>query len=210
MTFEEAKEKAEIKVNEVGKKIMKIQENKDYWFFDAGLPNEQFFDDYADSIYISKKNGALIPMDLWLPEVQKLNSKFKENSKTIYDYYNENNNLDLQKINVISDKRLIKIIEKVVGNNDPYLIEPIKKIVVQIMKMENGAENNIYKLLGEDIQKFTSEQLFDIDKWVSEVCSQFKIKLDKSKYSNQIIGLPYNIPFKKVNERLKCPNSMDH
>lgn len=87
MTFEEAKKKAEIKANEVGKKIMKIQENEDYWFFDAGLPNERSFDDGAGSIYISKKDGTLIPMHLWLPEVQELNSKFRENSKTIYDYY---------------------------------------------------------------------------------------------------------------------------
>lgn len=206
MTFEEAKEKAEIKVNEVGKKIMKIQENEDYWFFNAGLPNEQFFDDGAGSVYISKKDGTLIPMHLWLPEVQELNSKFGENSKTIYDYYDENNNLDLQKINVISDKRLTKIIEKVVGNNDPYWIEPVKKIVTKIIEMENETENSISNLLGGDVQKFTSKQLFDIDKLVSEVCSQFKIKLDRSKYENQIVGLPYNIPFKKVDRRLKCPN----
>lgn len=93
MTFEEAEKKAEIKANEVGKKIMRIQENKDYWFFDAGLPNEQFFDDGAGSIYISKKDGTLIPMHLWLPEIQELNSKFRKNSKTIYDYYAENYNL---------------------------------------------------------------------------------------------------------------------
>ena len=60
---------------------MKIQENEDYWFFNAGLPNEQFFDDGAGSVYISKKDGTLIPMHLWLPEVQELNSKFEENSK---------------------------------------------------------------------------------------------------------------------------------
>lgn len=89
MTFEEAKEKAEVKVKEVGKKIMKIQENDDYWFFGAGLPNEQFFDDAAGSIYISKKDGTIIPKHVWLPEVQKLTVKFKENAKTIYDYYDE-------------------------------------------------------------------------------------------------------------------------
>lgn len=91
MIFEEAKAKAEIEVNRVGKIIMKIQENNDYWFFDAGLPNERFFDDGAGSIYINKKDGTIIPMHLWLPEVQKLNAEFKENSKTIYDYYNEKN-----------------------------------------------------------------------------------------------------------------------
>ena len=42
MTFEEAKEKAEIKVNEVGKKIMKIQENEDYWFLTLGYQMSNF------------------------------------------------------------------------------------------------------------------------------------------------------------------------
>ena len=91
MTFDEAKEKAEAKIKELGKIIMKIQENDDYWFFDAGLPNEQFFDDGAGSVYINKKDGTIIPKQLWLPEVQELVVKFKENSKTIYDYYNEKN-----------------------------------------------------------------------------------------------------------------------
>lgn len=90
MTFEEAKIKAENEAEKVGKKIMKIQENNDYWFFEAGLANEQFFDDGAGSIYINKNNGTIIPMHLWLPEVQKLNAIFNENSNTIYDYYNKN------------------------------------------------------------------------------------------------------------------------
>lgn len=91
MSFEEAKAKAEIESNKVGKVIMKIQENNDYWFFEAGLPNERFFDDGAGSIYINKNDGTIVPMRLWLPEVQKLKAKFKENSNTIYDYYREKN-----------------------------------------------------------------------------------------------------------------------
>lgn len=90
MTFEEAKAKAELKAKEVGKIIMKIQENNEYWFFSAGLPNEKLFDGGAGSIYLSKKDGTIIPMQLWLSELQELNNTFKENSNTIYDYYNEN------------------------------------------------------------------------------------------------------------------------
>ncbi len=89
MSFKEAKANAEIEASKVGKVIMKIQENNDYWFFDAGLPNERFFDDGAGSSYINKKDGTIIQMHLWLPEVQKLNAMFKENSNTIYDYYSE-------------------------------------------------------------------------------------------------------------------------
>lgn len=89
MNFEEAKIKAEREAKQDGKIIMKIAENNNYWYFEAGLPNEQFFDDGAGSIYISKKDGSIIPMHLWLPEVQKLNTEFQKSSKTIYDYYNE-------------------------------------------------------------------------------------------------------------------------
>lgn len=90
MNFEEAKEKAEVKIKEIGKIIMKIQENDDYWSFDAGLPNVKFFDDAAGSVFISKKDGTVIPKHLWLPEVQELMVNFEKSAKTIYDYYSEN------------------------------------------------------------------------------------------------------------------------
>lgn len=89
MNFEEAKMKAEIEANEEEKIIMKIEENDDYWFFEAGLPNERFFDGGAGSVYINKKDGTVIPMNLLMREIQELNAKFKEDSKTIYNYYDE-------------------------------------------------------------------------------------------------------------------------
>lgn len=94
MNFEEAKKKAEIEANKVEKIIMRIQENNDYWFFEAGLPNERFFDDGAGSMYINKKDGTIIPMHLWKQEIQELNAKFKQESKTVYDYYDEQGNKD--------------------------------------------------------------------------------------------------------------------
>ena len=51
----------------------------------------------------------------------------------------------------------------VTGDNDLYCIETLKKIVIQIMEMKEVAEDNITNLLGEDIRKFTSKQLFNID-----------------------------------------------
>jgi hypothetical protein len=55
------------------------QENDDYYYFET----ERAFDDGAGNCYISKKDGTLIPVHLWLPEIQELNSKFRENSKVI-------------------------------------------------------------------------------------------------------------------------------
>ena len=34
---------------------MEIFENEEWWCFEAGLPNKQFFDDGAGSIYVNKK-----------------------------------------------------------------------------------------------------------------------------------------------------------
>lgn len=117
------------------------------------------------------------------------------------NYFDKSNDIESQNVNNISEERLTKIIENVVGGNEPYWIEPVKKIVIKIIEMKDGTENSIGSLLGEDIHKFTSKQLFDIDKLVSDVCLQLKIKLDKSNYENQIEGLPYNIPFKKIDEK---------
>lgn len=89
MNFEKAKAKAEIVANEVGKIIMKIKENNDYWYFHVGFPHTQFFDDDAGSIFVNKKDGTIIESHLWLKEVQKLNWEFYLNSKTIYNYYEE-------------------------------------------------------------------------------------------------------------------------
>lgn len=91
MTFEEAKYIAENKAKEVKKIIMSIKENEDYWYFEAGIPNEVLIDNGAGSLYVSKKDGTIIPMRPWLNEVQELNRKFYENSQIIYDYYQEKN-----------------------------------------------------------------------------------------------------------------------
>lgn len=206
VSFEDAKEIATNKAKEVNKIIMEIKENEEYWFFEAGMPNESFFDDGAGSCYIRKQDGKVILMHLWEENVQKLNAEFRKNSKIIYNYYEEEKIKSKWMDNMTSDEWLVKIIEEVIGNNDPYWVVPIKKIVTKIIGMENGATSTIGELLGDDTPKFTSKQLFDIDKAVSDVCLKLKIKLDKNDFQSQIVGLPYNIPFKKTDARLKCPN----
>ncbi len=106
---------------------------------------------------------------------------------------------------MITIERLTKLIEKVVGNNEPYWIEPIKKIVLQIIEMEDGEESSISYLLGEDTKKITPKQLLEIDKLVTKVCLQLQIKLEKSYPNNQITDSSYVISFKKMDGRLKCP-----
>lgn len=116
--------------------------------------------------------------------------------KLIDNYYTKDSD---KSQNDVSDESLKTIIEKVIGNNDHFWIELIKKIVLKIVEMEDGTESSINNLLDEN-NKFTSAQLFEIDKLVTAVCIQLNIKLDKSAYHNQTVGLPYNIPFIKRTE----------
>ncbi len=87
MNYNDAFDMVNKKANEGNKVIMKIEENDDYWFFVLGNPGVRNFDDGASSFYVSKRDGNIIQVKLWLKEIQELNTNFKNNSKVIYDYY---------------------------------------------------------------------------------------------------------------------------
>ena len=82
VSLDDAINKAKEYADSCNKKIVWAEENDDYYYFQT----EKAFDDGAGNCYISKKDGTLIPVHLWLPEIQKLNSKFRENSKVIKIY----------------------------------------------------------------------------------------------------------------------------
>lgn len=108
----------------------------------------------------------------------------------------------------MNDEELKKIIEDVIGNNDPYWNVPVYEIVKKIINLPEGTESTIVKLL--DNNSFNSKQLFDIYLSVNKVCNKINIKLDSSKNNAKVYGLPYNIPFiiKHLNKGasiLKCP-----
>lgn len=91
----------------------------------------------------------------------------------------------------------VEIIKSIIGSDDPFWITVISKVVDKIKQLPSNSETTIYELLGEDVNKFTSEQLFKIDEIVLKVCKKEKIELDFSKYAGQCVGVPYNIPFIK-------------
>lgn len=99
----------------------------------------------------------------------------------------------------MNDERLKKIIEEIIGNNDPFWNEPVYKVVRKICDLPEGEETTISKLLGDS--NYTSKQLFDIHSCVNKVCEKLNIKLDFSSNHNKVGGLPYNLPFKKENYR---------
>ena len=96
----------------------------------------------------------------------------------------------------MSDEELKRIIEETVGNNDPYWIEPVFKVVKKIIALPENSEASISMLVDED-NKSNTKFMFEINKGVTEVCKKINIALDKSKHAGQTIGLPFNVSFIK-------------
>ena len=67
----------------------------------------------------------------------------------------------------------------------------------KIIDLPEGTETTVSKLLGDTTNTYT-KFMFEINKIVTKVCEKINIKLDKSNYKNAVIGLPHNIPFKKI------------
>lgn len=93
----------------------------------------------------------------------------------------------------MKDEELKKIIEEVIGNNDPYWNIPVYEIIKKIIDLPKGTETSITKLLNNP--QFTSKQLFDIYNSVIEVCKKINITLDFSQHEGKVEGLPYNLSF---------------
>ena len=113
----------------------------------------------------------------------------------------------------MKDEELKKLVEEVIGNNDPYWNIPVYEIVKKIIDLPDGTETSITKLSSNS--QFTSKQLFDIYTCVNRACRRIDIVLDFSKENAKVAGLLYNLPFmirknkkselstKKI---LHCPN----
>lgn len=93
----------------------------------------------------------------------------------------------------MKDEELKKIVEEVIGNNDPFWNIPVYEIVKKIIDLPNETETSITKLLNNP--QFSSKQLFDIYKCVNRVCQRIDIVLDFSKENAKVNGLLYNLPF---------------
>lgn len=105
----------------------------------------------------------------------------------------------------MKDEELKKLVEEVIGNNDPFWNIPVYEIVKKIIDLPDGTETSITKLLNNS--QFTSKQLFDINHIVIKVCKKININLDFSKNDGKIGGLPYNLPFViSIRKILYCPN----
>ncbi len=93
----------------------------------------------------------------------------------------------------MKDEELKKLVEEVIGNNDPFWNVPVYETVKKIVDLPDGTETSITKLLNNS--QFTSKQLFDIYTCVNRVCRKLDIVLDFNKENAKVDGLLYNLPF---------------
>ena len=187
-------------------KIAKL-ENRD---FNDIQCNERFFKEYnalelfvkgqrGGWIYLVSKDGSYLKFGeyaLCKPEyLQEVLNGFKNGNRT--------GNINEKVVEKITDQELKKIVEEVIGNNDPYWNEPVYEIVKKIMSLPSGTETTIIKLL--DSSQYTSNQLFDIYLCVTRVCIKIGIVLKFHKDNAKVDGLLYKLPF-FIKRILKCPN----
>ena len=93
----------------------------------------------------------------------------------------------------MKDEELKKLVEEVIGNNDPFWNVPVYETVKKIVDLPDGTETSITKLLNNS--QFTSKQLFDIYNCINRVCRRVDIVLDFSRENAKVDGLLYNLPF---------------
>ena len=73
----------------------------------------------------------------------------------------------------------------------------VKMLVNKIKELPVNTEISISELLGLHINDYETKELFEINKKVLSTCKESGIILNFDKYKDEIVGLPYNIPFIK-------------
>lgn len=94
----------------------------------------------------------------------------------------------------MKSEEIEKIVKGIIGDNE--LSDTILKVVDKIVELPENTETTLAEILGPD-NNLDSKQMMVVNKLVHEVCEKLNIDLDSSSHSNQIIGLPFNIPFVK-------------
>ena len=73
----------------------------------------------------------------------------------------------------------------------------VKMLVNKIKELPVNTEISVSELLGLHINDYETKELFEINKKVLSTCKENGITLNFDKYKDEIVGLPYNIPFIK-------------
>ena len=149
-------------------RLQELVENGDPFWIDA-------IDHFIETTYENKENGIND-----VEELAKDRTKFNEFTKQI--------------IQRKSDLKSVKAEFLDKENNNLDINSISEKIVEKIQKLDDNEVVSIAKLL--DGNKYDSKTMFNIYEITVEKLKKEGLFLDFI-YKNQMVGLPFNIPFKK-------------
>ena len=149
-------------------RLQELVENGDPFWIDA-------IDHFIETTYENKENGIND-----VEELAKDRTKFNEFTKQI--------------IQRKSDLKSVKAEFLDKENNNLDINSISEKIVEKIQKLDDNEVVSIAKLL--DGNKYDSKTMFNIYEITVEKLKKEGSPLDFI-YKNQMVGLPFNIPFKK-------------
>ena len=109
---------------------------------------------------------------------------------------------------MITDENLKKIIEEVIGNNDPYWNMPVFDIIKKVIDLRAETTTTIADLINYNPNETFVEPMMQgqIRKLVEETCKRLKIELEENRDS--FGGLAYYYQFKKINSKKEKETSL--
>ena len=96
--------------------------------------------------------------------------------------------------NTLSDLKK-SIMSIIIPKSNKDIQDTVNELVEKIISLPKGTEISIGKLLGNDYVHFNTNELFQINKDVLSICREKGIVFNFDKYKDQVVGLPFNIPF---------------
>lgn len=152
-------------------RIQRLVESGDPFWIDA-------IDRFIEVTYENKEQGISD-----LEELAKDRTRFNEFSKQIIQRKD-----DLKSVKA-------EFLEDIKNNYIKNINSISEKVVEKIQKLDDNAVVSMSTLL--DGNKYDSKTMFDIFNITVEKLKEVGLYLDFGQYEKQVVGLPFNIPFKK-------------
>ena len=152
-------------------RLQKLVESGDSFWIDA-------IDRFIEATYENKEQGISD-----LEELAKDRTRFNEFSKQIIQRKD-----DLKSVKA-------EFLEDIKNNYIKNINSISEKVVEKIQRLDDNVVVSMSTLL--DGNKYDSKTMFDIFNITVEKLKEVGLYLDFGQYEKQVVGLPFNIPFKK-------------
>ena len=152
-------------------RLQKLVESGDSFWIDA-------IDRFIEATYENKEQGISD-----LEELAKDRTRFNDFTKQIIQRKD-----DLKSVKA-------EFLEDIKNNYIKNINSISEKVVEKIQKLDDNAVVSMSTLL--DGNKYDSKTMFDIFNITVEKLKEVGLYLDFGQYEKQVVGLPFNIPFKK-------------